>query len=194
MRRLAPLMASRPQHGLTIIELMVVMAVLAVLAALAAPSLREFMARQRLAAIASELVTDLQYARSESIARGRGVGVQFRTDGSDMTCYTIYTVGNTAGRCDCRRPLGGACPADVENLVELKTTQILRSTTVTLAPPGVASRVIFDGPQGQSSLDEFRVDVESSLSGKLRVTTNRLGRPQVCTPDGVMPGTTACPD
>ena len=118
----ALMQSPRSRRGLTIIELMVVVGVVAVLAALAAPSLRDFMARQRVAAINAELVTDLQFARSEAVSRNRDVYVTFRTDDRagqpPMTCYTVHTRG-TVGNCDCRKPLGTACP----NLAETRGDQ-----------------------------------------------------------------------
>lgn len=194
-------------RGLTIIELMVVVGVVAVLAALAAPSLREFMARQRVAAINSELVTDLQFARSEAVARGRQVRVQFREDDT-MTCYTLHTFGLALGNCDCLKPLGTACDG-VPNLTEIKTTQVLKSTSVTVRPPGAFpyNYLVFTEPKGLANWrdhagdsadyvtnwEDFKVTVESSISGKLRTATNLVGRPQVCSPNGSMSGVPPCP-
>jgi type IV fimbrial biogenesis protein FimT len=183
---------ARAARGFTVVELMVVVMVAGILLALAVPSMREFMARQRVKAVNAELVTDLQYARSESIARNRTVSVRFRADDGRMTCYTIHTVGTAVGRCDCRRPLGTACDA-VAGLEELKTVQLLRSTTVTLQPPAAPlNSVNFSEPQGLSNRNDFRVTVASSLSGALRTSTNLFGRPQVCSPDGSIGGVAVC--
>jgi type IV fimbrial biogenesis protein FimT len=178
-------------RGLTLIELMVVVAVAAVILAIAVPSMREFMVRQRVKAINAELVNDLQFARSESITRKDTVWVSFRTDDDAMTCYTIHTrLG--LGDCDCRRPLGTACP-DLPGLVEMKTVQVPRSTTVTLQPPAAPDDFVhFSEPNGSSNRDVFAVTVESSVSGKLRTSSNKMGRPQVCSPDGSFGGVAAC--
>jgi len=199
----------RSRRGLTIIELMVVVGVVAVLAALAAPSLRDLMARQRVAAINAELVTDLQFARSEAVSRNRDVYVTFRIDNlagqPPMTCYTVHTRG-TVGNCDCRQPLGTACP-NLAELVEIKTVQVLRSTTATLQPqPWPANYLRFSAARGLSSWhghdpdsasytadwQDYQVTVASSLSGQLRTSTNITGRPQVCTPDGSISGVARC--
>jgi type IV fimbrial biogenesis protein FimT len=186
--------AKRPTRGFTIIELMTVVAVAGVLLALAVPSMREFAVRQRVKAINAELVTDLQYARSESIVRNRTVRVRFQTDDPGMTCYTIHTAGTAVGVCDCRRPLGTACD-NVAGLNELKTVQVRRSTTVTLQPPNEPdSFVNFSEPQGLSNRNDFRVTVASSVSGALRTSTNLLGRPQVCSPNGSIGGVPTCPN
>jgi type IV fimbrial biogenesis protein FimT len=197
----------RPARGLTLIEVMVVVAVAAVILTLTAPSLRDFLARQRVAAINAELVTDLQLARSEAIARNRSVYVTFRNDDDEITCYTVHTRG-TVGTCDCRSALGSACPG-LAGLVEIKTVQVPRSTTVTIAPPGhPANWVRFSARKGMAEWrDHLETDpgyvadwvdpavgVESSRSGKLRTQVNIAGRAQVCSPDGSIRGVAACAD
>lgn len=180
--------------GLTIIELMVVVAVTAVLVALAVPSLREFTVRQRVKAINAELVNDLQFARSEAISRNRAMRVTFHTHDLGMTCYTIHTRG-TLGSCDCRKPVGTACE-DFAALVEIKTVQVPRSTTVTLQPPAAPGDfLLFLEHQGLAVPGDFQVTIESSVGGrpKLQTSTNAVGRPQVCSPDGSMAGFTPCP-
>ena len=195
------------RRGLTIIELMVVVGVVGVLAALAAPSLRDFMARQRVAAINAELVTDLQYARSEAVSRGLQMRVQFR-ENETMTCYTIHTFGLALGNCNCLQPLGTACPS-IAGLTEIKTTQVLKSTSVTVRPPGAFpyNYLVFTEQRGLanwrghagdladyvSNWEDFQVTVQSSISGKLRTAVNLVGRPQVCSPDASMNGAPICP-
>jgi type IV fimbrial biogenesis protein FimT len=196
----------RPR-GLTLIEVMVVVAVAAVILTLTAPSLRDFMARQRVAAVNAELLTDLQFARSEAIARNRSVYVTFRTDHDALTCYTVHTRG-TVGTCDCRSPVGTACPA-ISGLIEIKTVQVQRSTTVALAPPDLpANWLRFSTQRGMAEWRDhqethadyvadwidFPVGVESSRSGKLRTQVNISGRPQVCSPDSSIRGVAACAD
>jgi type IV fimbrial biogenesis protein FimT len=177
-------------QGLTIIELMVVVAVAAVVLTLAVPSLRDFMVRQRVKGINAELVNDLQFARSESITRSRPVRITFGQN-ETMSCYTVHTRG-LLGDCDCLQPMGAACP-DFPELVEIKTVQVPQSTTVSVEPlEGLGQVVLFSGPRGLASPGEFKVGVESSVSGKLRTTTNALGRPQVCTPDGSITGVATC--
>ncbi len=106
---LAKMMRARAYPGFTMIELMVVVAVIAVLAMIAAPSLKDFMLVQRLKGVNAQLVTDMQFARSEAVARSSKLWVNFGAN-ETMTCYTLYTVVETttpnnrfgsAVRCDC---------------------------------------------------------------------------------------------
>ncbi|MBK8529564.1 MAG: GspH/FimT family protein [Rubrivivax sp.] len=74
---------------------------------------------QRLQSINSQLVTDLQFARSESATRNAYVRVTFRSNASG-TCYSLYTYTNNATQCDCRN----ATPCTAAGLVEIKTVQV----------------------------------------------------------------------
>jgi len=68
------------QRGVTLIEVMVVLGIAAILLAFAVPSFQEFVARNRLDGAAQELLTSLQFARSE--ATRRGAQVTLRLDGT----------------------------------------------------------------------------------------------------------------
>jgi type IV fimbrial biogenesis protein FimT len=61
------------QRGVTIIESMIVIGIAAVLLAFAVPGFREFVVRSRLDSAAQEMLTTLQFARSEAARRGAQV-------------------------------------------------------------------------------------------------------------------------
>ena len=74
------LQAGRPvlrwqRRGFTLIELMTVVAMVAILATLAAPSLRDFLIRNRSAAISNEFTATVLRARSEAVSRNVCVSV-----------------------------------------------------------------------------------------------------------------------
>src|SRR5574343_378776 len=71
----------RPARGFTLIELMITVAILAILASLAAPSFRDTIIRTRLSGYNSDLITAINFARSESIKRGVTVTLCRSTDG-----------------------------------------------------------------------------------------------------------------
>lgn len=60
----------RPAQGFTLIEMLVVVALLGIFLAIAAPSFAGLIRSNKVQAAADELVTVLQYARSEAITRG----------------------------------------------------------------------------------------------------------------------------
>lgn len=182
----------RPQpgpRGFTMIELMVVVVLAAVLLALVGPSLRDLIARQRVQGINAELVTDLQYARSEALRRNYPVHFRFGGNAS-MTCYVMFTPGIT-GSCDCTRGIGTAC---TETHGEIKTVQVPRSLQAELtASSPVGSIVVFDWRTGKSQPGDFRIDVAGTRGGTLRTSVNASGRPTVCSPDGSVPQVAKCP-
>jgi type IV fimbrial biogenesis protein FimT len=69
-------------YGFTLIELMTTLGVVAVILAFAAPNFREFILNSRMTGSANDLLTSLQFARSEAIKRQRPVAVCPSTDPS----------------------------------------------------------------------------------------------------------------
>jgi type IV fimbrial biogenesis protein FimT len=188
---LEPLMIRKMQaRGLTIIELMVVVAVVATLAALAAPSMRALISTQRVKGVNAELVTDLQFARSEAARRNTDIVIRFRPANN---CYTVFIPETGTSDCDCRRtPGANVCSG---SQVEIKTVKIPSSTGVTLGASGPTGQhtLVFSGLSGGIGADEyFRVDIAGGLGGQLRTRVNQAGRPSVCSPDGSIAGTTTC--
>lgn len=118
----------QPQRGFTMVELMTVIVIAGVLATLALPSVRDMLERRRLEGQANELVTDLQYAKSEAVARNRSVEL---LAGAAGTCYTIAVMTLATppvGNCDCTAAVGSRCTA--AGTTELKTVTLTGGATV----------------------------------------------------------------
>lgn len=199
----------RASRAFTLIEAMIVVAIGAILVTLAAPSFVDYIAVQRLKGATAELVTDLQYARSEAISRGRNVWIRFRlpADGAPMSCYTLYTDSNSLpndqrNRCDCTQPAGSRCASSA---TELKTVQITSGAVRfvidgSTLPPDMAFDPItgsmFVQPVDVSVPPPTSFAVESTLGGTrtLRTRVTLAGRPSVCLPAGaaVSGGYSAC--
>lgn len=97
----------RKSQGMTLIELLVVVAIAAVLMGLAVPSLREFVAKNRLSSASTELVGALNLARSEAVKRVRTVSVCKSADGATCTLagnweqgWVVFVDGNVQGTLD----------------------------------------------------------------------------------------------
>lgn len=69
------LCTKQPLRGITLIELMVVISLAAILASLAAPSFRDFVIRNRSAAMANEFIGTVMRARNEAVSRNTCVVV-----------------------------------------------------------------------------------------------------------------------
>lgn len=175
----------RANHGLTLIELMVVVALVAVVLTLAAPSFSSFFAKKRVEGVVSELVTDLQYARSEAVSRNAAVRVTFGT-----LCYVI-----TAQPTDGTAPTS-SCSQTADPTLGLGAANIKQ---VQLKPGSTAS---LDNSVDWLELDPVRgvatfgtgatsgaVPVNSSVgSWQLQAQICTMGRVSVCSPNSSITG------
>lgn len=90
------------RNGFTMIELLVVMVLLGILATIAAPSFNDQFARRRLEGVATDLSTDLQFARTQAVSR-RGTtqlitengGTQYRVVTAEGTKTVVLPAGIT---------------------------------------------------------------------------------------------------
>ncbi|HMB38998.1 MAG TPA: GspH/FimT family pseudopilin [Wenzhouxiangellaceae bacterium] len=89
--RLSPIRRRTVQAGFTMMELLIGIAVLAILTTLAVPSFTQFIANNRLASEANEMVASFQFARSEALKRG--VQVQVCSSGDGATCGGNWNQG-----------------------------------------------------------------------------------------------------
>ena len=179
------------------IELMVVVAVIAILAMIAAPSFKDFMQVQRLKGVNAQLVTDMQFARSEAVSRSSKLWVNFGANLS-MTCYTLYTVVETTTpnnkfgstvRCDCLAGPGAACTGKL-GATEVRTVQLAASSAVKVKPAVAGSYFAFDPVTGgiffpPSDLEgppptKFAINALIDAQRTFRTTIELTGRPSVC--------------
>lgn len=213
MRRTAAALAL----GFTLVELMIVVALSALVLMLAAPSFRNMIELQRLRSLNSQMVTDIQMARSEAVSRQDPVTISFgETSGPNgMSCYTIHTCGTylpAACSCDCTAAEGSRCPPDFK---EVRTQQVPLSLGVKTAPvlapnnTDVPNRLRFDpvngamkhyyigvGASGTSQPGEMWIDTSITRSPRptLRTMVSIAGRPSVCTrADRRVSGVPTCP-
>ena len=195
------------QRGLTLIELMVVVAVLGALTMLVAPSFRDLILMQRLRGINAQVTTDMQFARSEAVSRGRIARVMLGSD-PNQTCYVIYTAVDGGQRCDCTRGAGLACQAH-PNGTEIRTVSVLRSSGVTLAWPNslapAPSSYYYFGfshitgglvsiPTDDNVAPVLLVEIDARIDDdrRLRNRIQQTGRPTVCAPNPARMQVTAC--
>ena len=150
------------QRGFTMIELMTVLVVIGILAVLAIPAFGDQLARRRLEGVATDLATDLQFARTQAVANNAVVRL--------MTLSTTqYVVRNAAN-------------------VDLKTVNLPNSitatNTVTVAYDALRGTATFTNtPINLTS---------TQTTGQLRLDVNTMGRVNLCSPSGTLRGYATC--
>jgi len=180
--------------GFTLIEVIVTIAILGVILVLVAPSAVDWIVMQRVKSSASELVTDIRFARGESIKRGQPVVLSFKTVAGTQTCYTVHTrAQGETGKCDCALGPSKACDVGgipgiallADTLVELKLVSVLAGTKVELKPNRAEEKFqALNGLPDPGIAGSFDVDIDGQNARVLRVVTNVAGRPMICAPSG----------
>lgn len=184
--------------GFTLIELLVVVAVAVVLLTLAVPSFTDFIRMQRLKGVHAELLSDLQFARSEAVARNTFMRIHFKQNAT-RSCYVIYTSPDET-RCDCLLGAGSTCAG---NLVEVRTVDVPKSLAVKIdVPAGQDTAFAFDHVTGgimqipvddpPSPYRQFIIESSIDTSRTLRATVASTGRPSTCAPGSLSVGAPAC--
>jgi type IV fimbrial biogenesis protein FimT len=193
----------RPRRpaGVTLIELMIAVALVAIIVALAAPSFRSMIQVQRLRGVQSQLVTDVQFARSEATRLRTPVRVRVQEAGACYILYSDRTPFPFANPCDCQQPPGLRCPDPRTS--ELKTVLIDANTGVSFEndensgdvfgwDPYTDAIQIFRTQLGRIIGSEFTAYSVLDANRRLRLHVGFGGRVISCTPDGSTVSSTPC--
>ena len=175
------------------VELLITVVVLAVLLAIAVPSMREFIARQRVEAIAKQVATDLKYLRTLATQRRFAVQIYFNSNAT-ASCYVLFGFNDSGTFCDCARTPACGDPALTGASVEYKTVSIPISSGIVLSANPVSLDLQgMDGmPTGAQRTIQIRVR-STSNGGELMVyTTTDRAVPRICSVPGRAGSIPAC--
>jgi type IV fimbrial biogenesis protein FimT len=178
-----PTRLTHHQRGVTLVEACTVLAVLAVLASTAAPSLQGLIDSRRLDGAATQLATDIQFVRTEAVARNIPVRLSFHTT-AEGSCYVLHT-GN-ADQCDCSAPGPATCSGDAR---QIKTVALTAADRVSLQTN--TASVLFDPLHGTST-PTGTLRLVGPQGRAVHHIVNVMGRVRSCSPQGAMPGYRAC--
>ncbi len=171
------------QGGVTWIETCVVLAVLGVVTTQAAPAMSSLIDARRLEGSAVQFATDVQYARSEAIARNQPVRITLQNS-AQGSCYVLH-IGPSA-QCTCNNSAPAACTGEAR---EIRTVVLPSDRGVTFTAS--TASVAFDPLHGTSTpTATFRVLGRQSRT--IHQVINVMGRVRSCTPTGGVPGYPNC--
>jgi len=149
------------QKGFTLVETMVVILVLGVLAAIAAPSFISMIDKQRITKAAEAIVSDLRWARGESIRRGKEIRITYTTGANWSYTVTILPSGTA-----------------------IKTVSSADFPAVTLSSTTFTSGITFDPVRGTAVAGNI---VLASKNHNATITLSTLGRARICGLEGYSP-------
>jgi type IV fimbrial biogenesis protein FimT len=171
------------QRGVTLIEACIVLAVIAVASGAAAPGLQHLLDSRRLEGAATQLAADLQFIRSEAVARNEALRLTFPT-AAGGNCYVIHT--GHADECACAATGPAHCSGGAQ---PIKTVSWAGADRVSLQA-NVAS-VLFDPLHGTST-PAGTLRVVGADARAVHHVVNVMGRVRSCSPQAAVPGYRAC--
>jgi type IV fimbrial biogenesis protein FimT len=173
----------RRQRGVTLVEACIVLAVTAIVASTAAPSLQGLIDNRRLDGAATQLATDIQFVRGESVARNQPLRLSFHASPAG-SCYVIHS--GAADQCTCDAPGPAQCSGAAR---EIKTVTVATADRISLQA-NVGS-VLFDPLHGTSS-PTGTLRLIGTRDRAVHHVINIMGRVRSCSPQALAPGYRAC--
>lgn len=171
------------QRGVTLIETLSGLAVVSVTVGLAAPALDALRQRMELHGAAAQIETDLQFARSEAVARSRTVRMTLH-ESIGGSCTIVHT--GPAAACSCAGAAGASCGAAGE---VLRSMWLPADGRVRIR--SAVRSVTFDPVKGTVT-PTATLRIESRDGRALHQVVNLLGRVRTCSPGGKLPGERTC--
>lgn len=173
-----------PTHGLTLIDVCATLTIACVLFGAAAPAFDRVRDRRTLDGFAGELATDLQFARSEAVARNDGVRMTLKPAAGGGQCIIVHT--GSAADCACEPAVGAVCSADV---TVLKHHWLPAGDRV--AVTANVSSMRFDPVRGMVS-PAGTIALTGTDGATIRHVVTPMGRLRSCSVGGRVSGYKAC--
>jgi type IV fimbrial biogenesis protein FimT len=171
------------QRGVTLIEAGITTSVVAIAATLGVPSFTQMRDARTLEGVSAELATDLQYVRSEAVARNQSIRLTVQQAASGA-CYVIHT--GTASDCTCATDGTATCSNGV---TVLKSVVLPAERRVQLATNSAS--MLWHPDRGTvSPTGTLRVMLPDGRA--VNHVVNILGRARTCSPDGLVSGHRPC--
>jgi type IV fimbrial biogenesis protein FimT len=174
---------ARAQAGVTLIETMVTTSVLAVVASMAAPSFDRTLQRRHLEGAATQLETDIHYARMLAVSRNQTLRISFES-GSLGSCYVIHT--GAANQCNCAASGMARCQGDAQ---AERAVHFAAGGPVSLRSN--SRSVLFDPTKGTST-PAATMQLQARNGTAIHQVVNVMGRVRSCSPAPALSGYRPC--
>jgi len=155
----------------------------AIVTGIAAPSFEHSLQRRHLEGAASQLETDIFYARSLAVSRNLPLRISF-DNSNGAGCYVIHT--GAAQQCTCTADGAAACSSDAE---ALRSVRFGATDKVSLSSN--SRSVLFDPVRGTST-PTVTIQLKTANGMALNQVINILGRVRSCSPGATLSGYARC--
>lgn len=190
------------QQGFTLIEMLVTVAILSILLMMSVPAVTGYMQRHRIIDVAELVYSQLQYARSESIARSSLIYVSFSTDGSENWAFGISENPGCDPTVDDNED-ADACILTVTGTPVLHVYTSADYTDVSMGDTSEPMGAVSFAGGSETRFDPLRgtarvlgtVVLKNGTQYEMRVVLGATGRTILCSPDGAtkVAGYRTCP-
>lgn len=169
------------QKGFTLLELLITVTVLAIILVFGVPNLSGFFEKQRVTGAAQSFLSDIQYARAESIKQNASVYIEL--DDSQW-CYGLDDTPVTP--CGCAGASAASCTINSNQYVVTSD----RFPDVVMNESVSGSAITFNPARG--TLGPAGNVLFSSGNSSVRVIWSSIGRARICAVSGTSWGYDAC--
>jgi type IV fimbrial biogenesis protein FimT len=174
--------APRRVRGLSLVETLIAMSVAALTLGVALPGFDSVRERRHLEGVASQLETDLQFARSLAVAQHRSLRISFGSDAAG-SCYVVHSGAADDCRCSADGPVCTA-GAEAERHVHL-------GPDVPVTLNANVRSMLFDAVRGTVT-PTGTVRVVGRDGRAVHQVVSVMGRVRSCAPAPGLPGYRAC--
>jgi type IV fimbrial biogenesis protein FimT len=171
-------------RGFTLIESSAALAIAATLATVALPSFGPMVARRKVEGTTAQLASDLQFLRSEAVARNRPLRIRFEPQPDGGSCYALQVErSNDCGCADAARGLCATAAAPIK--------AVLLPASGRLRVEANVQAIVYDPAYGTST-PAATLRIEGDGGTALHHVVNMMGRVRTCSPNGDFAGYRAC--